>query len=244
MKIAFIDNFDSFTFNLVHYLQKTGADLRVFRNDELSENVLDEILKFDAVVIGPGPNTPSDAGNLMEILKTLVVNKMPLLGVCLGHQALGELFGWQLKIAAAPVHGKSSLMRHTGEGIFTGIENPMQIGRYHSLIVAPPAEHIFPAVSSAKSTDTSSTITPAATGYQTMTINPVVTIIPDTTSTISPTEKDIQLDDDLLIHGTDELGQVMAFSHRDLPIWAVQFHPESVLTPEGQMLLNNWIQRL
>jgi anthranilate synthase/aminodeoxychorismate synthase-like glutamine amidotransferase len=243
MKIAFIDNFDSFTFNLVHYLQKTGADLRVFRNDELSENVVNQILQFDAVVVGPGPNSPSDAGNLMIVLKSLIENKIPILGVCLGHQALGELFGWQLKIAAAPVHGKSSLMRHSGKGIFIGLENPMQIGRYHSLIVTPPAEHIFPTVSSVKTTATSSTMNHAARGDQTLTINPVTTNIPDTT-TITPSQEDIQLDDNLEIHGTDELGQVMAFSHKHLPIWAVQFHPESVLTPEGQLLLDNWVALL
>ena len=105
------------------------------------------------------------------------------------------------------------------------------------MIVTPPAEHISPAVSST----TSSTITLAATRDQTMTINPVATIIPATTTPTGPTEEDIQLDDDLEIYGTDELGQVMAFSHNHLPIWAVQFHPESVLTPEGQMLLNNWV---
>ncbi len=207
MKIAFIDNFDSFTFNLVHYLQKTGAELCVFRNDELHENVINEILQFDAVIVGPGPNSPKDAGNLMDVLRLLVGNSKPILGVCLGHQALGELLGFQLKIAAAPVHGKSSIMRHSGEGIFSGIENPMQIGRYHSLIVAP-----------------ATSVNSASSGT-----------VPSTTLAQSSVPAVLE------IHGTDELGQIMAFSHRTLPIWAVQFHPESVLTPEGQLLLNNWV---
>ncbi len=193
LKIAFIDNFDSFTYNLVHYLQKTGADLMVFRNNELTDENIRKIRTLDAIVVGPGPNSPQDAGNLLEVLKVLIEDRKPILGVCLGHQALGELFGWRLELAAVPVHGKSSLMRHNGRGIFIGLENPMQIGRYHSLVVA-------------------------AVG--------------------------VQEEQELEVYGRDELGQVMAFSHKHLPIWGVQFHPESVLTYEGQILLDNWVKQL
>ncbi len=193
MNVAFIDNFDSFTYNLVHYLQLTGTVLRVFRNDELDEHI-NELLSSDAIVIGPGPNAPSDAGMLMNILPLLIEKNKPILGVCLGHQALGEMFGWQLKIAAAPVHGKSSLMRHVCNGLFNGLDNPMQIGRYHSLVVSPV----------------------------------------DGLNNLSVLE----------ILGEDEIGQIMAFKHRDLPIWGVQFHPESVLTPQGQQLLDNWVKEL
>ena len=182
MNVAFIDNFDSFTYNLVHYLQLTGTVLRVFRNDELDEHI-NELLSSDAIVIGPGPNAPSDAGMLMNILPLLIEKNKPILGVCLGHQALGEMFGWQLKIAAAPVHGKSSLMRHVCNGLFNGLDNPMQIGRYHSLVVSPV----------------------------------------DGLNNLSVLE----------ILGEDEIGQIMAFKHRDLPIWGVQFHPESVCLITG-----------
>lgn len=193
MNVAFIDNFDSFTYNLVHYLQLTGTVLRVFRNDELDEHI-NELLSSDAIVIGPGPNAPSDAGMLMNILPLLIEKNKPILGVCLGHQALGEMFGWQLKIAAAPVHGKSSLMRHVCNGLFNGLDNPMQIGRYHSLVVS------------------------SVDGLNNLSV--------------------------LEILGEDEIGQIMAFKHRDLPIWGVQFHPESVLTPQGQQLLDNWVKEL
>jgi len=193
MNVAFIDNFDSFTYNLVHYLQLTGSALRVFRNDELNEH-LNDLINSDAIVVGPGPNAPSDAGMLMEILPQLIELKKPILGVCLGHQALGEIFGWQLDIAAAPVHGKSSLMRHVCDGLFEGLDNPMQIGRYHSLVV-------FPKVGEGN-------------------------------------------DSQLEILGEDEIGQIMAFKHKNLPVWGVQFHPESVLTPQGQLLLDNWVKEL
>lgn len=189
MKIAFIDNFDSFTFNLIHYFKNTGSEVELFHHHELFKNQ-DRILKSNAVVIGPGPNTPNDAGELMSFISVLVNLETPILGICLGQQALGQFFGMNLKLANLPMHGKTSEIEHSGEFIFNQIDVPMKVGRYHSLVV--------------EMTERSTDIEPI--GYCE--------------------------------------GEIMAIKHQTLPIFAVQFHPESVLTPDGQKLIQNWIDLL
>lgn len=188
MRIAFLDNYDSFTYNLVHYFRELGVTLTVIEQRELPMSE-EQRAAFDAVVVGPGPNAPEDAGNLLMELKMLMDASKPILGVCLGHQCLGLLLGMELKMAHAPMHGKVSKLFHLDEDIFSGMQNPMQIGRYHSLIVDSKAPESLK----------------------------------------------------VRVFMRDELGQVMAFRHEILPFWGVQFHPESVLTPSGKLLLRNWI---
>ncbi|MBL7811334.1 MAG: aminodeoxychorismate/anthranilate synthase component II [Bacteroidetes bacterium] len=187
MKILLLDNYDSFTWNLVHYLQNAGAEVTVLRNDD-SAVLTSSVSEWDAVVLSPGPCTPADAGCLMPALEKWV-GQIPVLGVCLGHQALGLHFGWRLERAAKPMHGKESWMQHSGTGLFYGLPNPMQIGRYHSLIVTPVEN--------------------------------------------SP----------LKVTGTCD-NEIMAFEHETFPVWGVQFHPESILTPQGQFLIQNWVNTL
>ncbi len=187
MTIAFIDNFDSFTFNLVHYLEKAGAKPRVFQNRELFE-FQSEILECDGVLIGPGPNTPEQSGELLSFLSVLIEARIPILGVCLGQQAIGEYFGMNLKHAKIPMHGKSSEITHKGTSIFSGIQSPIAVGRYHSLIIEETVE----------------------------------------------SKKKIEILANLN-------GEIMSIQHKELPIMGVQFHPESVLTPMGQAIINNWI---
>ncbi len=189
MKIAFIDNFDSFTHNLIHYLQNTGSEVVMFHHNALFQNE-NNILSANAVVIGPGPNSPKDAGELMQFIPKLIASKKPILGICLGQQALGEYFGMELTLARLPMHGKTSEIQHVGTDLFHNIQHPMKVGRYHSLVVKP--------------TNDSSCI-------------------------------------EVLAQVNEE---VMAIKHTELPIWAVQFHPESVLTPDGQLLIQNWIDLL
>ena len=128
-----IDNFDSFTYNLVQYLGELGAEPRVFRNDAIT---LDEIDKseFSGIVISPGPGTPSDAGVSIPAIRRFA-GKIPILGVCLGHQAIGEAFGGRIVRAPRPIHGKSCSLAHRGLGVFEGLADPVEVGRYHSLVV-------------------------------------------------------------------------------------------------------------
>ncbi len=184
MKILLLDNYDSFTFNLLHYLQNTGAEVFTVRNNEITPSQFD-LVNFDAAVLSPGPCTPKDAGKLMDFVKHNLGRK-PMLGVCLGMQAIGLQYGWELVKASIPVHGKSSMISHNSTGIFEGIENPMQAGRYHSLIIKQNGE-------TALKTD------------------------------------------------ADYKGETMAVSDVSKKIWGVQFHPESILTPHGQQLIDNWV---
>ncbi len=184
MKILLLDNYDSFTWNLVHYLRIAGAEVELWRNDELEPSAMD--FKYHGMVVSPGPCTPLEAGNLMPVLNT-AAGKMPILGICLGHQAIGLHFGCALKTARVPVHGKPRNIEHGGMGVFNGLPNPMQVGRYHSLVL-----------------------------------------------------DDIPANGPLQVTALCD-GEVMAVQHRELPITGVQFHPESILTPQGQQLINNWI---
>jgi anthranilate synthase component II len=132
--VLVIDNYDSFTYNLVQYLGELGADVHVVRNDAASVEAL-EASKPDRIVISPGPGRPEEAGVTMEVIRQLG-SRYPILGVCLGHQAIGAAFGGSVVRAAAPMHGKTSTIEHDGRGVFTGIDGPFTASRYHSLIVA------------------------------------------------------------------------------------------------------------
>ena len=189
MNLVFIDNFDSFSYNIVHYFRILGANVKVLHHNELFAE-LDSLQKADGIVIGPGPNKPSDAGELMEVLPILIETKRNILGICLGHQALAQHFGWKLEKAKMPMHGKVSMVNHSQSGLTMNIPTPMPIGRYHSLIVIP------------------------------------------------------QEDSELRVDCLDELGQVMAFHHKNRPIWGLQYHPESVLTTNGLEILKNWMSEI
>tara|TARA_Y100000588_G_C13645991_1_gene665842 strand:- start:16 stop:582 length:567 start_codon:yes stop_codon:yes gene_type:complete len=132
--VLVIDNYDSFTYNLVQYLGELGADLVVRRNDEISLDQV-RVIKPDRIVISPGPGRPEEAGVAVELIQAYG-SRIPILGVCLGHQAIGYAFGASVVPAPTLLHGKSSQVSHDGQGIFQGIENPCEVGRYHSLVVA------------------------------------------------------------------------------------------------------------
>jgi anthranilate synthase/aminodeoxychorismate synthase-like glutamine amidotransferase len=180
-----IDNYDSFTYNLVQYLGELGAELDVVRNDAAA---VDELLGngYDRVVVSPGPCTPNEAGISVEVMRRFPQAGTMTLGVCLGHQSLAQAFGGRV-VRHVPVHGKTTEISHDGAGLFAGLPNPLPVARYHSLVVDPD--------------------------------------LPDGLEATA--------------HGG---GVVMAMRHRELPALGVQFHPESVLTPDGKALLRNFLQ--
>ncbi|HUR98930.1 MAG TPA: aminodeoxychorismate/anthranilate synthase component II [Pyrinomonadaceae bacterium] len=182
-----IDNYDSFTYNLVQYLGELGADMRVVRNDEVSVDEIESNLRPEKILISPGPGTPDGAGISLSVLERLA-EKIPVLGVCLGHQAIGQHFGGKVVRAPEPVHGKPVEVRHDGKTIFEGIEGNFEAGRYHSLIVERGS-----------------------------------------------------LPDCLEISAESPDGLIMAMRHRSLPIEGVQFHPESILTEHGKVMLKNFL---
>ena len=180
-----IDNYDSFTYNLVQYLGELGAEVEVVRNDKATVAELLE-RKPDRLVISPGPCTPAEAGIAIEAARRFPEAGIPTLGVCLGHQALVEAFGGRT-IRGEPIHGKDAEVEHDGSGLFAGLPSPLTAGRYHSLVADP------------------------------------------------------ELPDEL--EQTATAGEVvMAVRHRELPATGVQFHPESVLTPDGKQLLANFLR--
>jgi anthranilate synthase component II len=187
--ILVIDNYDSFTFNLVQYLGECGADPVVRRNDDIS---VDEVgaMRPAAIVISPGPCAPAQAGISVPTVQRWG-SSIPILGVCLGHQAIGEAYGGRVVRAGRVMHGKTSLVRHDESRLFAGIPNPMQVMRYHSLVIEP---HTVPA-------------------------NLVV-----------------------LARATDDDTEIHAVRHRTHPVWGVQFHPESIMTPDGKTLLRNFLE--
>ena len=183
--ILLVDNYDSFTYNLVHLFEELGAEVVVRRNDEIDADEA-ERLGPSHLVISPGPGRPEGSGATVEIVRRLA-QTTPTLGVCLGHQAIVEAFGGELGQAQRLVHGKASAVSHDGRGIFAGLSQNFQAGRYHSL---------------------------------------AATTVPD----------------ELEISATTEDGEVMAVRHRSLRVDGVQFHPESVLTPEGPQLCRNFLE--
>ena len=183
--ILLVDNYDSFTYNLAHLFGELGAEVVVRRNDALDADEA-ERLAPSHLVISPGPGRPGDAGASIEILRRLAPTT-PTLGVCLGHQAIVECFGGEIGPARRVVHGKPAAIAHDGEGVFRGLPQRFEAGRYHSL---------------------------------------AATLIPEVLEITS--------------HAAD--GEVMGVRHRELPVEGVQFHPESVLTPEGPALARNFLE--
>ena len=184
--LLLIDNYDSFTYNLYHYFGKLGVDVKVYRNDKIT--VEDAVnMKPKYIVISPGPKEPSQAGISVDLIKA-VSNKIPLLGVCLGHQAIAYALGGKIIRAPELVHGKTSSINHTQTGLFEGLPNPFIATRYHSLMV------------------------------DTTQLPPCLKVIAETDS-----------------------GIIMGLAHKDLPIYGVQFHPESIASECGYDLLNNFI---
>lgn len=184
--ILLIDNYDSFTFNLVHFLGDLGARCTVRRNDAISvEDAL--ALAPEAILISPGPCTPDDAGICLDLIAA-GAGRIPVLGVCLGHQAIGQVFGGQVVRAGKPMHGKLSAIRHDGSDVFTGLPSPFQATRYHSLVVEPST-----------------------------------------------------LPDVLVPTAWTEDGTIMGLRHRALPVFGVQFHPESIASQHGHEILANFL---
>lgn len=183
-----IDNYDSFTYNLVQYLGELGIEMKIFRNDEISVDDIANAIKPDSILISPGPGTPDDAGISLEVLSRFA-GKVPILGVCLGHQAIGQYFGGKVVRAPEPVHGKPVVIEHDAKTIFNGIPNGFAAGRYHSLVV----------------------------------------------------END-SLPDELEVSATSPDGLIMAMRHKTHKIEGVQFHPESILTEHGKLMLRNFIE--
>jgi anthranilate synthase component 2 len=184
--IVLIDNYDSFTFNLFHYLGGLGADVVVHRNDKVT---VDAVMAMDpdAIVLSPGPRTPNDAGICLELIAKASAT-VPLLGVCLGHQAIGQAFGGEVVRAPRQVHGKLSEIRHKSGGIFRGINGPFKATRYHSLVVERAS-----------------------------------------------------LPEDLLVTAETDDGLIMGLAHQTLPVHGVQFHPESIASEHGHLMLRNFL---
>ena len=189
MRLVMIDNYDSFTYNLVQYLGQLGAEVRVFRNDRIG---LDEIgeLAPEAVFLSPGPCSPKEAGITVEVIRTYH-KEIPMLGVCLGHQAIGYAFGGNIVRAERLMHGKTSQIRSDGKTIYRGLPNPFVAGRYHSLIMEKSS-------------------------------------VPDC----------------LMVTAETEEGEIMGVRHREYPVEGIQFHPESILTPNGKRIIKNFLEGL
>ena len=182
-----IDNFDSFTYNLVQYFGELGIDQKVYRNNAIT---VEEALALDPdrVMISPGPCSPKEAGVSVDMIAAFA-GKKPLLGVCLGHQSIGQHFGGRVVRAKELMHGKTSPVSHADTDIFKGLPNPMTAARYHSLIVERES-----------------------------------------------------LPDCLTVTAETELGEIMGLAHKNLPVWGVQFHPESIATESGMQILKNFLK--
>ena len=187
MRILVIDNYDSFVYNLVHYLEELDCEVVVRRNDKFN---MEEVGEFDKVLLSPGPGIPDEAGDLKLLIENYA-GKIPILGVCLGQQAIGEVFGGSISNLNEVFHGVATLANIVvdDEPLFKGMEKEIEVGRYHSWVV-----------------------------------------------------NTADLPDVLEITSLDENGQIMSLRHRELDIRAVQFHPESVLTPQGKQMMKNWIE--
>ncbi len=186
--ILMLDNYDSFTYNLVQYFGELKADMKVYRNDALTVSQV-EHMKPEKIVISPGPGRPEDAGISVEIIQKLA-GKIPILGVCLGHQAIGFAYGGNIIHAKSLMHGKTSRINHDNREIFKDVDNPFEATRYHSLVIE---------------------------------------------SKTLPNELEITA-------STVDDQEIMGVRHKTLPLWGVQFHPESILTTEGMKILKNFLR--
>jgi anthranilate synthase/aminodeoxychorismate synthase-like glutamine amidotransferase len=186
--ILVLDNYDSFTYNLVQYLGELGADLQVRRNDEIS---LDQIraLRPERILVSPGPCSPRESGLSNDVIRTFANEGVPIFGVCLGHQCIGHTFGAEVVVNYRMMHGKTSPIKHNGKDLFAGMPNPFLATRYHSLVIKR---------------DT----------------------MPDVLEITAETGE----------------GEIMGVKHKTLPIWGVQFHPESILTESGRTILKNFLK--
>ena len=186
-KIIIIDNYDSFTYNLSHLVKELGADVTVVRNDQFK---IEELEAYDKIILSPGPGIPSEAGLLLDVIRHYA-GKKPILGVCLGHQAIGEVFGAQLENLSDVFHGVATPWRLlTDDLLFAGLPTDITVGRYHSWVVSRKA-----------------------------------------------------LPHCLEVTAESPEGQIMALRHRSYDVRGIQFHPESVLTPEGKTMINNWLKQ-
>ena len=187
VRLLLIDNYDSFTYNLVQAFLVLGAEVLVHRNDALTIAEA-QALKPTHLCISPGPGTPSQAGSSLAMIEAFA-GRLPILGVCLGHQSITQVFGGRVVRAGRLMHGKTSAFEHDGLGVFAGVPNPCEVGRYHSLIAEPST---LPA--------------------------------------------------DLIVTARTAEGEIMGIRHRSLAIEGVQFHPESVLTPDGPAMMHNFLR--
>jgi len=182
-----IDNYDSFTYNLVQYLGELGAEMKIFRNDEVTIAEVENDLSPERILISPGPGTPDGAGITLPVIERFA-GRLPILGVCLGHQAIGQHFGGRVVRGPEPVHGKPVVVKHDGRSLFAGIDGDFNAGRYHSLVVERES-----------------------------------------------------LPDSLEITAESPDGLIMGLRHKKLPVEGVQFHPESILTDHGKLMLANFL---
>lgn len=187
--ILLLDNYDSFTYNIYQYVASLGYEVEVVRNDQMTVEEI-EAATYEAIIISPGPGTPDEAGISKEVIKKFA-GVVPILGICLGHQAIGEVFGGRVVRAPVPVHGKVSCIAHTGTGLYQGLSPEFVVGRYHSLIVERRS-----------------------------------------------------LPDCLEVTASSSDGLIMGLTHLDYNLHGVQFHPESILTPEGKNLFVNFLNSI
>ncbi len=189
MKIVIIDNYDSFTYNLSHLIKDLGVEITVLRNDQFK---LSDLEQYNKIVLSPGPGIPSEAGLLLDVIRTYA-GKKPILGICLGHQAIGEVFGAKLENLSDVFHGVATPCRIIADdGIFSGIERQITIGRYHSWVVSRDG-------------------------------------LPECLEVMAESDD------------SQRQATIMALRHRELNVRGLQFHPESVLTPDGKKMLQNWL---
>ena len=187
--LLLIDNYDSFTYNLYQYLRELGAEVDTHRNDKITLDEIEEMAP-DGIVISPGPCTPMEAGISNDVIRRFGP-RLPTLGVCLGHQCIGYVYGARVDRAGEIRHGKTSMIHHSGAGVLNGLPNPFEAIRYHSLVVYPET-------------------------------------VPDT----------------LEVTAHSENGLIMGLRHREHPVEGIQFHPESIMTPDGKALLQNYLDRV